>query len=80
MDFIDMQKQAVQVRNVVYQNITGTSSSTEAIKLDCSEKFPCQRITLQEVDIQLGGKVAKAVCNHAHLTQKGNVSPSCTRN
>ncbi|KAL6337367.1 hypothetical protein AAG906_036681 [Vitis piasezkii] len=73
------QSRAVQVQNVLYQNIKGTSSSSEAIQLDCSDKFPCQGIVLQEIDIEIGGgKAAQAVCNNAKVTEKGDVSPSCT--
>ena len=73
------QSRAVQVQNVLYQNIKGTSSSSEAIQFDCSDKFPCQGIVLQDIDIATGGgKAATAVCNDAKVTEKGDVSPSCT--
>ncbi|KAK8554267.1 hypothetical protein V6N12_031233 [Hibiscus sabdariffa] len=38
---------AVQVKNVVYTNIKGTSASEVAIKFDCSKTHPCQGILLQ---------------------------------
>ncbi|RVW46924.1 Polygalacturonase [Vitis vinifera] len=72
------QSRAVQVQNVLYQNIKGTSSSNEAIQLDCSDKFPCQGVVLQDIDIEIGGRATKAVCNNAKVTEKGDVSPSCT--
>ena len=72
------QSSAVQVQNVLYQNIKGTSSSKEAISLDCSAKFPCQGILLRDIDIKVGGgKVAKAVCSNARVTVMGDVSPNC---
>ncbi|KAJ9695715.1 hypothetical protein PVL29_010942 [Vitis rotundifolia] len=75
----ESESQAVQVQNVLYQNIKGTSSSSQAIQLDCSIKFPCQGIVLQDIDLEIGGgKAAKAVCNDAKVTEKGEVSPSCT--
>ncbi|KAK1399957.1 hypothetical protein POM88_009820 [Heracleum sosnowskyi] len=36
------QKSAVLVKNVVYQNITGTSATDVAIKFDCSQSHPCE--------------------------------------
>ncbi|KAJ9695794.1 hypothetical protein PVL29_010992 [Vitis rotundifolia] len=72
------QSSAVQVQNVLYQNIKGTSSSNEAISLDCSAKFPCQGILLRDIDIKVGGgKAAKAVCSNARVTEMGDVSPNC---
>lgn len=72
------QSSAVQVKNVVYQNIKGTSASDVAIKFDCSKSFPCQGIVLQGISIARGaGKVAKAVCSNVKLTDDGAVSPLC---
>ncbi|RVW46922.1 Polygalacturonase [Vitis vinifera] len=56
------QSRAVQVQNVLYQNIKGTSSSSEAIQLDCSDKFPCQGIVLQDIDIEIGGEKQPKLC------------------
>lgn len=73
------QSSAVRVQNVLYKNIKGTSSSNDALILDCSENFPCKGIVLQDIDIQVGGgKAAKAVCTNALVTQKGDVSPNCS--
>ena len=67
------------MKNVLYQKIKGTSSSNEAIKLVCSDKFPCRDIVFQEIDLRVGGEnAAKAVCDNAKITKIGVVSPSCT--
>ncbi|KAK7244611.1 hypothetical protein RIF29_39435 [Crotalaria pallida] len=72
------QKSAVQIKNVLYQNIRGTSASDVAVKFDCSETFPCQGIVLQDIDLQgEGGEYAEASCNNAQLTYLGDVNPSC---
>ncbi|KAK3021840.1 hypothetical protein RJ639_046229, partial [Escallonia herrerae] len=74
----NQQGSAVQVKNVVYQNIKGTSASDVAIKFDCSKSFPCQGIVLEEINlVRQGGKAAKAVCNNVRLNQMGGVSPHC---
>ncbi|GAV57296.1 Glyco_hydro_28 domain-containing protein [Cephalotus follicularis] len=71
------QSSAVQVKNVVYKNIKGTSASDVAIKFDCSDTYPCQGIVLQNIDLKLGDGTAKAECNNVKLTETGNVSPHC---
>ncbi|CAN1348788.1 unnamed protein product, partial [Linum perenne] len=72
------QKSAVQVKDVVYKNVKGTSASEVAIKLECSKSFPCEGVVLEDVDLERGGgKGVKAVCNNVKLTQLGKVSPSC---
>ncbi|KAL2501723.1 Polygalacturonase ADPG1 [Forsythia ovata] len=68
------QSSAVQVNNVVYQNIKGTSSSNVAIDFDCSKKYPCQGIVLQNVN--LGS--AKAECNNVNFKNIGTVMPYCS--
>ncbi|KAL3533797.1 hypothetical protein ACH5RR_007318 [Cinchona calisaya] len=73
------QNSAVQVRNVVYQNIKGTSASDFAINFNCSKSFPCQGIVLRDVDlVEDGGQPAKAFCNNVNLSNIGYVSPHCS--
>lgn len=72
------QQSAVQIRNVLYQNIKGTSASDVGVQFDCSKNFPCQGIVLQNINLQLeGGGKAKASCNNVKLTYKGDVDPHC---
>ncbi|XWS56273.1 hypothetical protein CRYUN_Cryun09bG0071700 [Craigia yunnanensis] len=69
---------AVQVQNVVYQNITGTSASDVAIDFDCSKSHPCKGITLQNVNLKgEGDEAATATFNNVQTTTIGNVSLSC---
>ncbi|KAK7336567.1 hypothetical protein VNO77_17112 [Canavalia gladiata] len=73
-------KSAVQIKNVLYQNISGTSASDIAVKFDCSEKFPCQEIVLHNIDLQCEGEdgdSAKALCNNVELSYLEHVSPRC---
>ncbi|XP_022953263.1 polygalacturonase QRT2-like [Cucurbita moschata] len=77
------QAEAVQVSNVMYQNIRGTSGSEVAVKFDCSESFPCQEILLQDIDLVHRDKAddkptqAEASCKNARLKNRGRVSPQC---
>ncbi|XP_068323778.1 polygalacturonase [Pyrus communis] len=67
------QKSAVQVKNVLYQNIRGTSASGDAITLNCSQSVPCRGIALQSVRLQNG----RAECNNVQPAYKGVASPRC---
>ncbi|EEF32761.1 polygalacturonase [Ricinus communis] len=73
------QKSAVQVKDVVYKNIKGTSASHVAIKFDCSNSHPCEGILLQDVSLerQRGDETAIALCNNVDVAQVGVVSPHC---
>ncbi|KAL8147272.1 polygalacturonase-like [Apium graveolens] len=75
------QKSAVQVKNVVYENIKGTSATDVAINFDCSKNHPCQDIVLKDIKLtgQDGEKV-KAVCKNVDLEESGTVSPRCPNN
>ncbi|KAA8520238.1 hypothetical protein F0562_014495 [Nyssa sinensis] len=72
------QASAVQVNNVVYKNIKGTSDSEVAIKFDCGKSFPCEAIVLQDINlIREEGGNAKASCANIYLSSRGRVSPHC---
>ncbi|KAM4079553.1 hypothetical protein ACB094_09G124600 [Castanea mollissima] len=72
------QKSAVQVKNVLYQNIYGTSASDVAIEFNCSNSFPCQKILLQSINLEAEkGKKTEALCNNVKSTDTGIVSPHC---
>ncbi|TKY53339.1 Polygalacturonase protein [Spatholobus suberectus] len=72
------QQSAVQIRNVLYQNIKGTSASDVGVQFDCSQNFPCQGIVLQNIDLRREGRGgAKASCNSVKLSYRGDVSPHC---
>lgn len=64
----------MQVKNVVYKNISGTSATDVAITLNCSEKYPCQGIVLENVKIKGG----TASCKNANVKNQGTVSPKCS--
>ncbi|KAI3899739.1 hypothetical protein MKW92_001465 [Papaver armeniacum] len=80
-DPCDEQESAVQISDIIYKNITGTSASEVAVYFDCSKKYPCQDIVLQDIKLvrDEDGKAAKASCKNVKLTQVGKVSPGCSR-
>ncbi|XP_010418201.1 PREDICTED: polygalacturonase QRT2-like [Camelina sativa] len=71
------QKSAVQVSNVLYKNIQGTSSRPVAVNFACSKSIPCRGISMQNVKLvdQTQQDVSKASCSNVRLNTLGNVSP-----
>ncbi|KAK7312126.1 hypothetical protein VNO77_35742 [Canavalia gladiata] len=73
------QDSAVQLSNVLYQNIRGTSASEVAIKFDCSRTVPCRKIYLQDVILEpegSGGTIA--TCENVRYVNRGKFFPQCT--
>ncbi|KAM0825235.1 hypothetical protein ACQ4PT_061591 [Festuca glaucescens] len=65
-------KSAVTVKDVIFRNITGTSSTPAAVSLLCSDKQPCSGVELIDVNVEYSGKNNKTigVCNNAKGTAK----------
>lgn len=79
--YFHMQKSAVQVENVIYRNIKGTSASKVAINFNCSESVPCKNLVLQNVKLTAHqkGEEVEASCTHlAMQTTRLNSFPSCS--
>ncbi|KAJ8748788.1 hypothetical protein K2173_011343 [Erythroxylum novogranatense] len=74
------QRSAVQVSNVMYRNIVGTSASEVAVKFDCSKTFPCRGVVLQNINLnsQESGERATASCDNVNFAKRGSVSPQCS--
>ncbi|KAF8776431.1 hypothetical protein HU200_003124 [Digitaria exilis] len=75
------QRSAVEVSNVVFKNIRGTTISKDAIKMNCSKNVPCHGITLQNINLKMqGGKgTTKSTCQNAKWRKSGTVLPQpCT--
>ncbi|KAL7618729.1 hypothetical protein Lser_V15G03963 [Lactuca serriola] len=73
------QYSAVQMQNVVYRNIKGTSHSEVGINFDCSKTFPCQSILLENVLLSREGNEGdmKASCSNVMFGTRGAVTPRC---
>jgi polygalacturonase len=72
----------VEVSNVVFKNIRGTTVTKDAIKLNCSRNVPCHGITLQNIDLKMeggNGGAAESSCQNAEWRKSGTVRPQpCT--
>ncbi|CAL9160702.1 unnamed protein product [Musa hybrid cultivar] len=69
---------AVQVTDVRFIEVRGTSSSQVAINLNCSQNVACTGITIQNVEIQPAqqGGQASSYCFNAHGTVTGVAMPA----
>nr|TKS07440.1 hypothetical protein D5086_0000113530 [Populus alba] len=59
------QASGVKISDVTYQDIHGTSATELAVKFDCSRKYPCTGIKLQDVKLTYDNKPAEASCINA---------------
>ncbi|XP_040869865.1 probable polygalacturonase At3g15720 [Glycine max] len=77
-EYRDLTNQAVEVSDVTYRGIHGTSLDGRAITLDCGESG-CYGIVLDQINIVscLTGKSASCFCNNAHGTATAT-NPNCT--
>ena len=66
----------IKISNVRYQNIRGSSATPIAVQLQCSKKYPCSGIRLQDVVLTYKNQAAKASCANAGGTASGVIKPS----
>ncbi|KAK4360264.1 hypothetical protein RND71_019216 [Anisodus tanguticus] len=81
-DDCSTQTSSVQVKDVTYNNIRGTSSSVAAVTFNCSAKFPCQGIKLHDINLSYNdpGGPAISICANARGTPTGKeLPPSCLK-
>lgn len=75
---VKLQDSAVELSNVVYQNIKGTSASEVAIKFECSKTVPCKGIHVQDVILTPQGcNGTIATCENVRFTNSGMFYPKC---
>ncbi|KAI3464320.1 hypothetical protein Pfo_020983 [Paulownia fortunei] len=70
------QTSAVEISQIMYQNITGTSRSQEAMKFACSDTVPCSYIVLNNINLQRRDGTVETYCNSASGFDYGYVQPS----
>ncbi|CAM8929444.1 hypothetical protein QQ045_023093 [Rhodiola kirilowii] len=72
----------VQVQNVLFKNIYGTSRSKVAVTLNCSKSNPCKNVQLQDINLNFNGRHDNTgtvmECTNVHGVSHGRVNPrSC---
>ncbi|XP_065864289.1 polygalacturonase-like [Euphorbia lathyris] len=70
------QESGVKISDVKYQDIHGSSATEVAVKLDCSKKYPCSGINLQDIKFTYKNQSAEASCNNAGGTASGYLQPA----
>ncbi|XP_071690990.1 probable polygalacturonase At1g80170 [Rutidosis leptorrhynchoides] len=71
------QTSAVEISQIMYQNVSGSSKSAEAMKFACSDTVPCNNIILNNINLQrFDGKTAQTYCHSVTGINYGLVQPS----
>ncbi|KAB2045702.1 hypothetical protein ERO13_D01G149400v2 [Gossypium hirsutum] len=70
------QTSAVQISQIVYRNISGTTKSKQAIKFACSNTVPCSNLVLSNVNLEKKDGTVETYCNSAQGFGYGLVHPS----
>ncbi|XP_057471122.1 polygalacturonase-like [Actinidia eriantha] len=70
------QASGVKISDVTYQDIHGSSATELAIKFDCSTKYPCSGLILEDINLTYGDKAAEASCVNANGSASGLIKPS----
>uniref|UniRef100_A0ACD5ZXX0 Uncharacterized protein n=1 Tax=Avena sativa TaxID=4498 RepID=A0ACD5ZXX0_AVESA len=68
----------VQISDVSYEDIEGTSATPVAVRFDCSGSNPCTGFRLSNISLTYRDKTARSLCRNADGSASGVVSPqSC---
>ena len=70
----------VQIHDVKYRNIRGTSSSKLAVAFDCSKSKPCEKIELDQINLSyhgVEGPVASSCINAKGIANGLQQPQSC---
>ncbi|XP_010251216.1 PREDICTED: probable polygalacturonase At1g80170 [Nelumbo nucifera] len=70
------QTSAVEISQIMYRNISGTTTSQKAMKFACSDTVPCNRIVLSNINLERKDGTVETYCNSATGFGIGNVQPS----
>ncbi|XP_076895566.1 polygalacturonase-like [Bidens hawaiensis] len=71
------QVSGVRISNVKYQDVHGTSATKVAVRFDCSKKYPCRGITMQDVNLSFKNQLqASAYCVNAAGKSSGVMKPT----
>ncbi|XP_059434626.1 exopolygalacturonase-like [Corylus avellana] len=65
----------VQISNVHYINVRGTSTTAFPVKLMCSKQFPCKDVQLTNIDLRYNGSPATSTCDNAKVRYSGRQNP-----
>ncbi|CAN4075368.1 unnamed protein product [Withania somnifera] len=70
------QGSGVKISDIKYRDIRGTSATQVAVKFDCSKKYPCSEISLEDVNLSYRDQPAEASCANAVGRASGFQKPT----
>lgn len=71
-----LQTSAVNVENISFVNIGGTSATDDAIRFACSDVSPCEGLYLEDVElVSASGGITTSFCWEAIGSSSGTVYP-----
>ncbi|KAG1326801.1 exopolygalacturonase [Cocos nucifera] len=66
----------VKISDIHFRNITGTSKTPVAVNLECSQGIPCEKVSLQDVDLKFTGQNSTfATCLNVKAQYSGTQNP-----
>ncbi|MED6123586.1 hypothetical protein PIB30_050500 [Stylosanthes scabra] len=72
------QTSGIEISEVTYNNIHGSSATSEAVTFDCSPSEPCEGIKMHDINLTYNNKAASSLCNNIKGTTSGTlVLQSC---
>lgn len=74
--FCFCQTSAVKISQIMYRNISGTTTSKNAMKFACSDSVPCSNIILSNVNLEKTDGTVETYCHAAQGFGYGVVHPS----
>lgn len=66
----------MEISDISYMNIKGTSMRKTGVKLACSKSVPCKNIFMQDINLSYKGTNASAYCKNVNGTSQGLMKPS----
>ncbi|XP_022966897.1 probable polygalacturonase At1g80170 [Cucurbita maxima] len=72
----ETQTSAIKVSQIMYRNISGTTTSKNAMKFACSDSVPCSNIILSNVNLEKTDGTVETYCHAAQGFGYGVVHPS----
>lgn len=75
----NLQTSALRVENISFIHIKGTSATEEAIRIACSDNYPCERLYLEDIELVSNcGGITRSFCWEARGSSVGLIyPPSC---
>nr|AWA45179.1 hypothetical protein SS84K11_000006 [Saccharum spontaneum] len=71
-----MQPSQVQISDVTFERIEGTSSSRVAVQLLCSEERPCTGVRLDGINLSCGDQPCRSVFSNVRETPGSVLAPA----